>query len=79
LKHPTVQTLTKIAKSSRPISKGSGDIVAVKTHDGSIPIAEIDIKSNIIHLANLASAPLAKAAEWQHLARQREMISDNLR
>jgi hypothetical protein len=48
-------------------------------YDGSIPIAEIDINSNIIHLGNLASAPLAKAAEWQHLARQREMISDNLR
>ena len=77
MKHPTVQTLTKIAKSSRPIGKGSGDIVAIKIHDGSIPIAEIDIKSNIIPLGNLANASLAKSAEWQHLARQQEIISDN--
>ena len=47
--------------------------------DCSITIAEIDIKSNIIPLGNLANASLAKSAEWQHLARQREMISDNLR
>jgi hypothetical protein len=79
LKHPTVQTLTKIAKSSWPIGKGSCDIVAVELHVDSITIAEIDIKSNIIHLGNLASAPLAKATEWQHLARQQEMILDNLR
>ena len=78
MKHPTAQTLTKIAKFSRPISKGSGDIVAAKLHDRSITIAEIDIKSNIIHPENLASAPLARAAEWQHLARQQKMISDNL-
>ena len=79
MKYPTAQTLTKIAKPSRLIGKGNGDIIAVKLLDGSITIAKIDIKSNIIHLGNLASAPLAKAAEWQHLARQQEMISDNLR
>ena len=48
-------------------------------HVRSITIAEIGIKSNIIHLEGLVSAPLPIAAEWQHLARQQEMISDSLR
>jgi len=51
------QTFAKFAKFFRPICKNSGDIVAVKLHDRSITIAGIDIKSNIIHLENLASTP----------------------
>jgi hypothetical protein len=53
--------------------------VVIKLDDNSIIIAEIDIKSNIIHLEYLASAPLPRAAERQHLARQQEMILDSLR
>ena len=73
------QTLAKFAKFFRPIGKGSDDIVAIKLHDRSITIAEIEIKSNIIHLENLATAPLPRPVEWQHLARQQDMISDSLR
>ena len=72
------QTFAKFAKFFRPICKNSGDIVAVKLHDRSITIAGIDIKSNIIHLENLASMPLPRAVEWQHLACQQEMIYDSL-
>ena len=54
-------TLAKFAKFFRTIGRGSGDIVAVKLHNLSITIAKIDIKSNIIHLENLASAPLSVA------------------
>lgn len=73
------QTLAKFSEFFWPIGKGSDDIVAIKLYELSITIAEIDIKSNIIHLENLASAPLLRAVEWQHLARQQEMISDSLR
>ena len=55
------QTLAKFAKFSQTIGKGSGDIVAIKLHNRSITIFKIDIKSNIIHLENLASAPLSVA------------------
>ena len=58
----------KIAKSSRPIGNGIDDIVAIKLLERSITIAGIDIKSNIIHLENLASVPLPGTVDWQHLA-----------
>jgi hypothetical protein len=45
-----------------------------KLRDHSIPIAELDTKYNITHLKNLASAPLPRPADWQHLARQQDMI-----
>ncbi len=73
------QTLAKLAKFFRPIGKGSDDVVAIKLHDRSVTIAEIEVKSNIIHLENLASAALPRPIEWQHLTRQQEMISDSLR
>ncbi|MDA9132368.1 hypothetical protein N9K58_03780 [Alphaproteobacteria bacterium] len=58
------QTFAKFIKFFRPICKNSGDIVAIKLHDRSIIIAEIDTKSNIIRLENLASTPLPSAVEW---------------
>ena len=58
------QTFAKFTKFFRPICKNGGDVVAIKLHDRSITIAEIDIKSNIIHLENLASTPLPSAVEW---------------
>ena len=58
---------------------GSDDIVAINLHERSITIAKISIKFNIIHLEDLASAPSSGVAEWQHPARQQEMISDGLR
>jgi len=69
----------KIVKSSRPIGKGRNDIVAIKLNVRSKTITKIGIKSNIIHLEDLASAPSSGVAEWQHPARQQEMISDGLR
>jgi len=50
------QTLAKLAKFFRPIAKGSDDVVAIKLHDPSVTIAEIEVKSNIIYLENLTSA-----------------------
>ena len=58
------QTFAKFTKFFRPICKNSGDIVAIKLRDRSIIIAEIDTKSNIIRLENLASTPLPSAVEW---------------
>lgn len=62
------QKLAKFVKFFRLIGKCSADIVAVKLHYPDITIHEIDIKSNIINLENLVSAPLPRAVEWQHLA-----------
>ena len=42
-------------------------------------IAGNGIESKIIHPEDLASVPLPRAAEWQHLAREQEMILDSLR
>ena len=50
------QTLAKFAKFFRPIGKGSDDVVAIKLHDPSVTIAEVEIKSNIFHLENLTNA-----------------------
>jgi hypothetical protein len=50
------QTLAKLAKFFRPTGKGSDDVVAIKLHDPSVTTAEIEVKSNIIHLENLTSA-----------------------
>ena len=73
------QTLAKLAKFFRPIGKGSDDVVAITLHDPSVTIAEIEVKSDIIHLENLASAAFQRPIEWQQLTRQQEMISDSLR
>ena len=50
------QTLAKFAKFFRPIGKGSDDVVAIKLHNPSDTIAEVEVKSNIIHLENLTNA-----------------------
>ena len=50
------QTLAKFAKFFRPIGKGSDGVVAIKMHDPSVTIAEVEIKSNIFHLENLTNA-----------------------
>ena len=73
------QTLAKLAKFFRPIGKASDDVVAITLHDPSVTIAEIEVKSDIIHLENLASAAFQRPIEWQQLTRQQEMISDSLR
>jgi hypothetical protein len=73
------QTLAKLAKFFRPIGKGSDYVVAITLHDPSVTIAEIEVKSDIIHLENLASAAFPRPIEWQQLTRQQEMISDSLR
>ncbi|NBP49423.1 MAG: hypothetical protein EBU63_08750 [Alphaproteobacteria bacterium] len=73
------QTLAKLAKFFRPIGKASDDVVAITLHDPSVTIAEIEVKSDIIHLENLASAAFPRPIEWQQLTRQQEMISDSLR
>jgi len=73
------QTLDKLTKFFRPIGKGSDDVVAITLHDPSVTIAEIEVKSDIIHLENLASAAFQRPIEWQQLTRQQEMISDSLR
>ena len=74
-----VQTLAKLAKFFRPIGKVSDDVVAITLRDPSVTIAEIEVKSDIIHLENLASAAFPRPIEWQQLTRQQEMISDSLR
>ena len=43
------QTLAKLAKFFRPIGKASDDVVAITLHDPSVTIAEIEVKSDIIH------------------------------
>ena len=73
------QTLAKLAKFFRPIGKGSDDVVAITLHDPSVTIAEIEVKSHIIHLENLASAAFPRPIEWHQLTRQQKMISDSLR
>ena len=73
------QTLAKLTKFFRPIGKGSDDVVAITLHDPSVTIAEIEVKSDIIHLENLASAAFPRPIEWQQLTRQQETISDSLR
>ena len=57
------QTLAKLTKFSRPIGKGSDDVVAIKLHNLSVTIAEIEVKSNIIYLENLASAAFPRPIE----------------
>jgi len=57
------QTLAKLAKFFRPIGKASDDDVAITLHDPSVTIAEIEVKSDIIHLENLASAAFPRPIE----------------
>lgn len=63
------QTLAKLAKFFRPIGKASDDVVAITLHDPNVTIPEIEVKSDIIHLENLASAAFPRPIEWQQLTR----------
>ena len=49
-----VETLTKYAKSKKPIGKGTLEIVTLNPLTHEIIVAEVRVKSNAIHLENIA-------------------------
>ena len=74
-----VKTLTKFAKFLRPIGKGTDDIIAVKLSPHTDTVSEVRVKSNAIHIENIAAKPLARTLNLDNLSRQREMVADTLR
>ncbi len=74
-----VQTLTKFAKFLRPIGKGTDEIFALKLSPQTDTVAEVRVKSNAIHIENIAVKPLARMLNLDNLPRQREMAADTLR
>ena len=74
-----VKTLTKFAKFLRPIGKGTDEIVAVKLTSHSVTVAEVRVKSNAIHIENIATKPRARTLNLDNLPRQQEMITITLR
>ena len=74
-----VKTLTKFAKFPRPIDKGTDEIIAVKLGPHTIIVAEVKVKSNGIHIENIAAKPLARTLTLDNLPRQQKMVADTLR
>ena len=74
-----VKTLTKFAKFLRPIGKGTDEIIAVKLSPHTNTVAEVRVKSNAIHIENIAAKPMARTLNLDNLPRQREMVADTLR
>ena len=57
-----VKTLTKFAKFVRPIGKGTDEIIAVKLSPHNVTVAEVRVKSNAIHIENIATKPKSASA-----------------
>ena len=74
-----VKTLTKLAKFLRPIGKGTDEIIAVKLSSFDITVAEVRVKSNVIHIENIATKPLTRNLNFANLPRQHDMVVDALR
>jgi len=74
-----VKTLTKFAKFLRPIGKGTDEIIAVKLSPHTNTVAEVRVKSNAIHIENIAIKPRARTLNLDNLPRQQEMITITLR
>ena len=70
------QTLTKFAKFLRPLGKGHDEIVAIRLHHNTISLAEVQVKTNVIHLENLINLPLARPFDIKQISRQSDMISE---
>ena len=49
-----VETLTNYAKLNHPIGKGTVEIVTLKPLPHKIIVAEVRVKSNAIHVENIA-------------------------
>ena len=64
-----VKTLTKFAKFLRPIGKGADEIIGIKLITHSPIVAEVSVKSNAIHIENIATKPLARRANLDSSAR----------
>ena len=74
-----VKTLTKFAKFLRPIGKGADEIIAIKLSPHSLTVAEVRVKSNVIHIENIATKPLARTVNLDNIARHQDMVADALR
>jgi hypothetical protein len=73
------QTLTKLAKFLRPIGKGHDEIVAIRLQHNTISLAEVQVKTNVIHLENLINLTLARPFDIKQVSRQSDMISESIR
>ena len=51
--------LTKLAKFPRPADKGATEFTAIEVSSSSLTLAEVRVKSNAIHIENIATKPLA--------------------
>jgi hypothetical protein len=73
-----VKTLTKLAKFLRPIGKGTDEIIAVRLSSFDITVAEVRVKSNVIHIENIATKPLTRNLNFANLPRQHDMRDQGL-
>ena len=64
-----VKTLSKFAKFLRPIGKGADEIITITLSPHSLTVAEVRVKSNVIHTENIATKPLARAVNLDNIAR----------
>ena len=74
-----VKTLTKFAKFLRPIGKAADEIIAIKLSPHGLTVAEVRVKSNVIHIENIAPKPLARTVNLDNIARHQDIVADALR
>ena len=70
--------LTKFAKLLRPIGKGADEIIAITLSPRSLTVAEVRVKSNVIHIENITTKPLARMVNLDNIARHQDMVEEAL-
>ena len=53
--------------------------MAVKLNPHVLTVAEVRVKSNVIHIENIATKPLARMLNQDKIARHQDMLADALR
>ena len=69
-----VKTLIKFVKFLRPIGEGADEIIVIKLSTHSLTVAEVRVKSNAIHVENIAIRRLARTVNLDNIARQQDIV-----